>query len=88
MAITLVARGVDLTDLGFRQASTVYLFAITIGFVEAGGVRALQGYGYGVDAALAAMLAFRLVWTASVWLVCGLAILLLRSELRHQQPIE
>ena len=87
LAFYLVAHGVGLVTLTFRQGVTTYLFAITIGFVEAGGLTALQGWGFGLDQALAALLAFRLVWTASVWLICGLTIFLLRSEFSHQQPL-
>ena len=83
-AFYIVAHGVGVTELTAVQAVTVYLFAITIGFVEAGGLRAMEGWGYSPEQALAVLLAFRVIWTGSIWLICGLVVFLLRGELSHQ----
>ncbi len=88
----LVAHGVGVASFTFLQATTVYIFALAIvlmspvsshlGMVEAGGLGAMQAWGYNATEGLAMMLGFRLVWTGSIWLACGLAALLLRSEWR------
>ncbi len=87
----VTAHGIGISSLNFQEAVTIYLFAVAVvelvpfssnlGFIEAGGVGAAQAWGYSFNDGLAMMLAFRLVWTGSVWLLGGITILLLRGEL-------
>ncbi len=86
----LTAHGIG-EHVDFLQAAAIYLFAIAIvlvspvsaqlGIVEAGGVGAMQQFGYSPSESLAVMLGFRLLWTGSVWLVGGTVLMALRSEL-------
>ena len=91
-AFWIVGRAVGLTDFRFVEATTVYFFGLAVvlllgpastqlGVIEASGLGAMFAWGYGRDESLAALLAFRLVWTGSIWLVCGLTALILRAEL-------
>ena len=91
--LLVVAHGIGETTFTYQQAVTAYLFALAmvllspissqLGMIEAGGVGVLQTMGYGPTDALAMMLGLRLVWTASVWMSCGLILLLLRGEWRE-----
>jgi uncharacterized membrane protein YbhN (UPF0104 family) len=93
-AFYILAGVMGVNGFGFVQAVTVYLFALSIvllspfsshlGVIEAGGVGAMQAWGYSSTEALALFLGFRLVWTGSVWLICGGAILALRGELQRE----
>lgn len=86
----LVGRGTGASGLTFYQATTIYLFAIVatellpisaqLGVVELGGVGAAQAWGYSHDQGLAMMLGIRFVWTASVWLVAGIVLLVFHDE--------
>lgn len=91
VAFWLIGQGVGITTFTYRQAATVYLFALAVtllspvstqlGVIEASGLGAMQAWGYDYTAGLAAMLGFRLVWVGSIWLSCGIVLLLLRNEL-------
>ena len=89
-AFYLVAQGVGLTSINLDQAVTIYLFALDVelliplsthlGVIEGAGLVSMEAWGYGPTEALALFLGFRLVWMGSIWLACGAAALLLRSE--------
>lgn len=91
-AFWLAGRGVGLAAFGFREATTIYFFSLAVilllgavlsqlGVVEAVGLTAALAWGYDLNEGLAALLGFRLVWMASIWLVCGVVAGALLREL-------
>jgi uncharacterized membrane protein YbhN (UPF0104 family) len=90
-AFWVVGLGVGTEGFGLEQAASIYLFGLGVvllnpissqlGVMEASGLEAMQAWGYSADQAFAALLAFRLVWTAAVWLICGAVVLALGKEL-------
>lgn len=88
----VVANGVGLQHFSFAQAAVVYNFSLAVlfllggvlsqlGVVESAGVAAAHALGYPLDVAVAALLSFRLIWLAFVWLASGLCVLMLRHKL-------
>ncbi|MGI5865880.1 MAG: hypothetical protein ACOX6T_28010 [Myxococcales bacterium] len=88
----LIGRGVGLSDFRLEEATTVYFFGLAVvlllgpastqlGVIEASGLGAMFAWGYTRNEALAALLGFRLAWTASVWLICIPVTVFLRHEL-------
>lgn len=94
VAFWVTARGIGIEGFTFTQATTIYLFAIAVvevvpfssnlGVIEAGGVGAAQAWGYSFTEGLAMMLAFRIVWTISVWIQGGAIMFYLRDEFRNE----
>lgn len=77
----LVGRGMDVQPFGYLTATTIYAFSLAIiligaglfsqiGTVELLGMAAARAWGIGYTDGLAIMLGFRIVWTASIWLLC------------------
>ncbi len=93
----LTAHGIG-EHVSFLQAAAIYLLAIAIvlvspvsahlGIIEAGGVGAMQQFGYSASESLAVMLGFRFLWTGSVWLIGGTVLLALRSEFARANKID
>lgn len=94
LAFRVVGGDVSHASLDFRQALTIYAFGLLIamsvgsmlsqfGILELTGAAAAQAAGLGLQDGLAALLWFRLLWTLSIWSLCGLAMLILRSELHR-----
>ncbi|MHB1414514.1 MAG: lysylphosphatidylglycerol synthase transmembrane domain-containing protein [Chloroflexota bacterium] len=94
-AFLLVAEGVGIPTPNFHEASTIYFFGLTaalilpvstqLGVVEATGVGAAVAWGYTFTEGLAMLLGFRLVWLASIWVICGPIVFALRGDL-SQSP--
>lgn len=92
VAFRIVGHGVGVTRLGVFQAASIYAFSLStalvfggvtsqIGVLELAGMGAAQACGYGYTQGLAMLLGFRLVWTASIWLLGLPVVYLLRGEL-------
>lgn len=92
VAFQQVGNDVSLTPLDFQQALTIYAFGLLIamsvgsllsqfGVLELTGAAAAQAAGLGLQDGLAALLWFRLLWTLSIWGLCGLILLALHGEL-------
>ncbi|MHB1413925.1 MAG: lysylphosphatidylglycerol synthase domain-containing protein [Chloroflexota bacterium] len=85
----MIAISLGLPNFSFPQAISIYTFALAVGLgvAEASGTVAMEQLGYNADEALSILFAFRLVWTACVWLVAGSAIIILRREIMQpRQP--
>jgi hypothetical protein len=89
-----VAHGIGIPRLTFVQATTIYLFSLGVtlsmagaltqlGVLEVAGIAAAHAWGYTLTDGLAMLLAFRIVWMGSIWLICGPVALALRAELRR-----
>lgn len=91
-AFDVTASGLGFGDLDVRQAASIYFFSLTVtlfmggllpqlGLIEVAGLGAAKAWGYSFTQGLAMLLAFRIIWMGSVWLICGPTIWLLRKEL-------
>lgn len=91
-AFALVGRGLGFDQVGLRQAATIYLFSLSVtlflggllpqlGVIEVAGLGAAKAWGYTFAEGLAMLLAFRIVWMGSIWLICGPTVWGLRKEL-------
>ena len=80
-------------SLTFRQALTIYFFSLGVilmlggilsqlGVMEVAGLEVARAWGYTSTQGLAMLLGFRIVWVLSIWLVSGVMIVVLRSQLR------
>lgn len=76
-----IGRGMDAHSLDYLTAATIYMFSLAIiligaglasqiGTVELLGMLAAHAAGIDYTDGLALMLGFRIVWTASIWLLC------------------
>ena len=92
-AFYFVAKSIGIGGLTVHQAATIYLFSLSVtfflggflpqlGLIEATGVGVAKVWGYSFNEGLAMLLAFRLVWVGSIWLICGPILWLLRKEFR------
>lgn len=92
IAFYILGQRVSDSDLLFVQSLTIYLFALLvalliggllsqIGVIEMAGLGAAKAWGIAPTDGLSMLLWFRLVWTASIWLICAPVAFLLRSEL-------
>ena len=92
-AFLLIGRGVGVEGLTFRQALTIYFFSLGVilmlggilsqlGVMEVAGLEVARAWGYTSTQGLAMLLGFRIVWVLSIWLVSGVMIVVLRSQLR------
>lgn len=92
-AFLAVGHGVDLPALDYRQATTIYAFALAcillcaglfgqIGSVEVIGMNAARAWGLDYTDGLALMLGFRLAWTGAMWLLNGPLVLALWKTVR------
>lgn len=92
IAFQYIGNDVTRTPLDFRQALVIYAFGLLIamsvgsflsqfGVLELTGAAAAQAAGLGLQDGLAALLWFRLLWTLSIWGLCGFTMLVLRHEL-------
>lgn len=81
VAFWLVGHGMDVQPLDYLTAATIYAFSLAIILIGAGlfsqigtlellGMVAARAWGIGYTDGLAIMLGFRIVWTASIWLLC------------------
>lgn len=81
IAFWSVGRGMQVQHLDYLTAATIYMFSLAIILVGAGllsqigtvellGMLAARAWGIGYTDGLALMLGFRIVWTASIWLLC------------------
>ncbi|HET8700681.1 MAG TPA: lysylphosphatidylglycerol synthase domain-containing protein [Nitrococcus sp.] len=91
-AFYLLGQRVSDSELLFVQSLTVYVFALLvalligsllsqIGVIEMAGLGAAKAWGIAPTDGLSMLLWFRLVWTASIWLICAPLAFLLRSAL-------
>ncbi|HEX7341753.1 MAG TPA: lysylphosphatidylglycerol synthase domain-containing protein [Rhodanobacteraceae bacterium] len=90
-AFWVMGHGMGLHMLGYREATTIYAFALAsvlvsggvfgqIGLVEVIGMSTAHAAGMDYTQGLALMLGFRLAWTGSMWLLNGVvAVALWRS---------
>ncbi len=80
-AFWLVGDGMGVPRLDYLTATTIYAFSLAailvgaglfsqIGTVEVLGMVVARAWGIGYTDGLALMLGFRIVWTASIWLLC------------------
>lgn len=94
VAFQYVGNDVSHTPLTFHQALVIYAFGLLIamslgsllsqfGVLELTGAAAAQAAGLGLQDGLAALLWFRLLWTLSIWALCALTLLVVRSELHR-----
>lgn len=92
VAFHILAQRVGSSELLFVQSLTIYLFALLvallvggllsqIGVVEMAGLGAAKAWGIAPTDGLSMLVWFRLLWTASIWLICVPVVFLLRSEL-------
>lgn len=92
-AFWVMGHGMGLDDLSYRQAATIYAFALAsilmtgglfgqIGTMEVIGMSAALATGMGYARGLALMLGFRLAWTGAMWLLNGSVVLALRHSWR------
>jgi hypothetical protein len=81
LAFWSVGRGMEVQHLDYLTAATIYMFSLAVILVGAGlfsqigtmellGMLAARAWGIGYTDGLALMLGFRIVWTASIWLLC------------------
>lgn len=93
-AFLIIGRSVGNPDFTLVQATTIYFFSLGVsmivggvvsqlGVVESVGMGAAHAWGFSPTEALAMMLGFRLVWMGSIWLISGIAMWVLRRELRR-----
>lgn len=93
-AFVAVGHAMGVGGLHFAAAASIYAFALAvvlmgggvfgqIGSMEVLGMNVAKAWGIDYTQGLALMFGFRLVWTASVWLVCAPAVWWLRH---HLQP--
>lgn len=79
-ALLLVGHAIGLDELDYAKAAAIYAFALAvvllgggafgqIGTVDVLGMVAARSFGIGYTDGLALMLGFRLVWTASLWVL-------------------
>lgn len=96
MGFLLAAYYTVTSSLGFdgfsvRRAVTIYLFAMSVslfvggllpqlGVVELAGQGAARAWGYTITQGLSLMIGFRIVWIASIWLLCSPMLLLFWRE--------
>jgi len=96
-AFLVVSHGVGVAGLTVAQAVTIYAFSLSIalicggvlsqvGIVEMAGMGVAQAWGYSFTEGLAMLLGFRLVWTASIWLLSLPVIFWLRREFAASGP--
>jgi hypothetical protein len=81
LAFWQVGRGMDAHHLDYLTAATIYAFSLAVILVGAGifsqigtlellGMLAARAWDIDYTDGLAMMLGFRIVWTASIWLLC------------------
>ncbi|HET6587145.1 MAG TPA: lysylphosphatidylglycerol synthase domain-containing protein [Oleiagrimonas sp.] len=81
-AFWVMGHGMGLQGLSYREAATIYAFALAsvlvsgglfgqIGTVEVIGMSAARAWGLDYTMGLALMLGFRLAWTGAMWLLNG-----------------
>lgn len=89
-----VGNNISSTPVDFVRALTIYSFGLLIamslgsllsqfGVLELSGAAAAQAAGLSLHDGLAALLWFRLMWTVSIWILCGAVVLALWRELRR-----
>lgn len=94
LAFQRVGSNVSLTPLDLTEALTIYSFGLLIamslggllsqfGVLELSGAAAAQAWGLGLHDGLSALLWFRLLWTACIWLLSGGVVIALWGELRR-----
>lgn len=87
-AFWVMAHGMGVPALGYREAASIYAFAMAvvlvtgglfgqIGTVEVLGMSVAKAFGLSYTEGLALMLGFRLAWTGSMWLLNGAVVLVL-----------
>ncbi|HET8554861.1 MAG TPA: lysylphosphatidylglycerol synthase domain-containing protein [Rhodanobacteraceae bacterium] len=92
-AFWVMGQGMGLQELSYREAATIYAFALAsvlvsgglfgqIGTVEVIGMSAATAWGLDYTGGLALMLGFRLAWTGSMWLLNGVIALTLWRKVR------
>lgn len=97
LAFWIMAHGMGLPTLGYREAATIYAFAMAsvlisgglfgqIGMVEVIGMSAARAWGLGYTDGLALMLGFRLAWTGSMWLLNGAVVVALWRKVGLGNP--
>lgn len=92
-AFWTMGHGMGLQHLSYREASTIYAFALAsvlvsggifgqIGTVEVIGMSAARAWGMDYAMGLILMLGFRLAWTGAMWLLNGTIALALWRKVR------
>ncbi len=92
-AFWVMGHGMGLDMLTWREAATIYAFALAsvlvsgglfgqIGMVEVVGMGAATAWGMDYTQGLALMLGFRLAWTGAMWLLNGAVVLALWRSVR------
>lgn len=90
----LAAHGTGVTRLHLFEAISIYAFSLAVtlmlggvlsqlGVIEVAGIGAAHAWGYSVSESLGMLLGFRLLWMASIWLICAPVAWALRREFRR-----
>lgn len=93
-SLWVVGRGLGLDHFSMTASASIYFFSLGVtlalggvlaqlGVLEVAGIGAARAWGYGLSDALATLLAFRILWMASTWLVSGSLMLALWGEFRR-----
>lgn len=95
-ALAVVAHGTGHPEVGFVEALSIYSFSLgmtlllggilaQLGVIEVAGLAAARAWGIGIDDALGMLLAFRIAWMGSVWLLSGAAMAALWGEFQRSE---